>query len=226
MTGIKAQLTFLIVFFSFNFCAQMPTGIIGTGLFMGDKITFQKPVKLASGDVQLLIGVKCINIKYDYEYMAVCNFTSEADYLSSIEQHHNDKRGSSIIEKWKSLPKTVFEPRFEELFIKYSNGIQIYHDTAQRATLIVKVLREDPHYHNETGRKEEVMPYAVFECTFLDIEGYFIARFNLTTYGYFHSKFNGLISYDDGSKLEDSYANGGKMLAQEITKRLNKLKNK
>jgi len=173
--------------------------------------TNQSKIKFASGDVQALKNIRIVHVTYDYEYMAVCSFTSEQDYLDDLKKNNKEIEANRLINEWKQLPKNVLQPKFEESFNRNTStiGMELTNNiTSNQVTLIVKFLKEDPHYH----KKLSSPPYLSLECTFLDAEGYFIARFNIMASG---SHENNLTD-----RFGECYTIAGKLLGKEITKRL------
>ena len=160
-------------------------------------ILIQKKIELASGNVGSLFD-KTIGLKFDYEYMAVCNFESEAAYLENIKKKKRKKKADRLIRKWTAMSKEMLEPNFQSYFNRSGEKIGLFvasDNMPTQGTLIVKVLKQDPHYHGDT-------PPALFiECTFLDGQGFFLARLNLQA-------------------LAECYSRAGRMLANDIVKRV------
>jgi hypothetical protein len=192
-------------------------GVIGGPMAFIPGPNSQKPLKLIEGDLKLISQLNKINIRFDYQYMSVCKFPTEEEYLNDIRKNKSPEKAEKEIENWRQMPKTILEPSFEELFNEHAAeiGLQTCHDTTQ-PTLIVKILREEPHHHQEA----HVPPSHVnFECTFLDAEGYFVARYNLNVHGLNENK-----AAESQQGLKYCFSVAGKMLGKDLTKRIRKIR--
>jgi hypothetical protein len=169
-------------------------------------------IQLASGDVAPLKGLHKINIQFDHEYKAVCSFSSEAAYLEDIRNQVPEKQAEKQIRSWLSLPDSMIAPRFLLYFNKTAAPIGLEgvnnEPFGADATLIVKVLKEDPHPHDSFA-------YTSLQCTFLNKEGYFVARFNILASGSKERKIE--------ERITECYGTAGKMLGKELTKLIRKL---
>lgn len=178
----------------------------------------QEKVELVSGNLDSLKSSKKLRIKYDYETMAVCSYTSEAEFLEAVKTDYEGNLERVDLWEWETFPKNIFEPKFELLFNKYAGkvGYTAYkNDTLDsEATLIVKVLKQEPHFHKNTPRPE---PHVLLECTFLDREGFFVARFNVKAKS---------MGTNLKSGLGGCYAVAGKILAKEFVRQIQKRKAK
>ena len=211
--------TRLIIFFSvlalFNIRAQQNYRIrtyYGGRPGPTIKVTVQKPVELISGEIKPLIGLKTVCVKYDYESMSVCKFPSENEYLEDLRKKYKPKKAEQKIEEWKAMRARTLERRFVVAFNIHTEtiGLVAYNEEHKNVpTLIVKVLRMDPHYHKEN---EAIPPLLFLECTFMDKDGNFIAQFNL--------KSSGSHEPNDEESLGEVFAIGGKMMAKDLVKRV------
>ena len=177
----------------------------------------QQPVLLNSGDVAALSETKRMNIKYDYEVMAVCNFSSQEEYFNNLTKNLDENKALAERGNWEFVHKNSLSPEFEKSFNTHADkiGLELYTNTeAKQPTLVVKVLKEEPFYH-KTG---ECYPYVELECTFLDKEGNFVARLNLRANGELKN------NYGLDKRLGECYKIAGKLLAKDLLKRFKKLK--
>lgn len=201
-----------------HFSLAQPAKLKGSPLtpFDGARVVVNNAVRVTEGDLSYLANVKVIRIEYDYSQKTVCKFPDEEQYLN----HHKEKWSKETYKRfeteWKSLPKEKLEPMFQMYFNRKIavEGIlgKNYADSAE-VTMILQVKTEEPDSHPET---EQRLPYLHAMCTFLNKEGEFIARIQLTAFG----------SRDDrpATRITECYAIAGKMVGGTIVKELRKLR--
>ena len=179
----------------------------------GVHVQIQKKVELLEGEPSSLKKLSLVGIKYNFDSMVVCSFLNQDYYFKDLRENYSEKKAGKMINEWQALPKTLLEPKFEEFFNKNLTKIGIQGSNTiinqDQATLIVKVLEEDPHYH----RGEDYSPpYVVLKCTFLDSEKNLMASFLVKAVGSRESNM--------ADRRAECYAIGAKMLAKEVIKRL------
>lgn len=179
--------------------------------------------KQISGNVKPLKGEKVLNIQYNYDNLIVGSKT-ESDYIDEkVKKYNSDERGKG--DKWKKAwvndRTTRFQPKFEEMFEKYLEDINmIPNENAKDAkyTLLVKTtmiepgwnigLTKKPAFINatliifETNNPDKVIAeYKVLNVRGADVMGY---------------------DFDSGTRISESYAKLGKAFAKFIVKNLKK----
>jgi hypothetical protein len=106
---------------------------------------FSQGVKVLEGDLKPLKGESSIRVEFTYDNMVIGDEqTPEADYKKKKKQELNAKesgRGDSWEKAWIADRKERFEPKFKELFEKYSKK-QI--DSNAKYTLIFNTTRTEP----------------------------------------------------------------------------------
>ena len=111
-------------------------------------------IKLISGDLSVLKGIKKLNVEYDYANMEVGK-KSEREYVADKKESYNKKepgRGDKWEESWISDRSRRFEPRFEEAFNSASN-VQIGIYPKEKYTLIFKTVFTEPGFNIGITRK-------------------------------------------------------------------------
>lgn len=176
------------------------------------RITLNREIKLISGEIQSVKGIGELSIKFDYSTKKVCSFPNDEAFLSHIGNIYSEKKGQKRIHEWKTLPRKQLETKFTDVFNKNAADIGLFakpDTTNSQALLLIKVLHEDPHFHNGV---DGMPPNISLECTFFDKEGEFLLRFTLTAYG---SK-----EKDLTKRFEECYGIAGKMLSRDVTTRM------
>jgi hypothetical protein len=106
---------------------------------------YSQTVKLVEGDLKALKGEKNIRLEFTYDNMVIGDEkTPEADYKKKKKQELDAKesgRGDKWEKAWVADRKERFEPKFTELFEKYSKK-QV--DSNAKYTLIFNTTRTEP----------------------------------------------------------------------------------
>lgn len=215
MKNFKLTISILVISFLFSIGkAQYGYGAYGGGNTL---------VRIESGDVASLKGVKRVNIKYDYSKMGVGAFRNEADYLKKKEEDY--KKEPEKFEKfkagWIDSRKNRYEPKFSEMFNKMGAKIGLSggnYATDAEITLIVETVFTEPGYHIGISKQ----PASVdFICRFEDKDGKELLKYFIkNSIGSSAMGFD----YDAGSRLVESYAKGCKVLMKDLIKQLKKVK--
>jgi hypothetical protein len=150
--------------------------------------------------------------------MGVGKFATEDEYLAKKKEDYNKKepgRGETWERSWKADRKNRFEPRFKELFTKYSD-ITIGDFPEEKYTLIFKTTYTEPGYNIYVSRKNAE----------IDGEAWLVETANpskviakLAVQNCPGRTFGG-DDYDTGLRIEESYATAGKGLGKFIDKQL------
>ncbi len=179
-------------------------------------------ILLVSGDPTVLKGQTEVNLVYDYSALEVGKFPSEQSYKDKKVAEYNKKeagRGDKWVESWERDKTVRYPEKFEELINKGLSGNGIHfaqNNEAAKYTLIVKTKFIEPGYNVGISS----MPAAAnFEYMIVekDKPTNFLAHFS-------HKGVPGAqafgMDFDTGTRISESYAKGGKMLAAFIAKKL------
>ena len=189
-------------------------------LFVGTG--FSQKVMLVSGDLSFLKGQKDLNVEYDFSEFAVGDYNSEGEYKAKKIKEHNSAeagKGDKWSASWENAKTHVYPAKFEELAnaglskggMKVTQG-----NDAASYTLIVKTTFIEPGFNVGVMKK----PAAVsFEYIFVDKKDPSKELAKLTHRLVPGSQFGGN-DYDAGTRIAESYAKGGKMLAATMAKSL------
>lgn len=179
---------------------------------------------LNSGDINTLANVKKINIVYDYSEAGVGAYRKEEDYLKKRGDEMNEKKpgtGDKMRTSWEEAKKGKYEPKFEELFNKTGEDIDMQaknYATDNEVTLTVKTTFIEPGVNVGIYKKPA---YVDMECVFKDKSGKELVSFYVKNS--IGSQAMGF-DYDVSSRLVESYAKAAKMLVGGIKKERKKSK--
>jgi hypothetical protein len=180
-------------------------------------ISFGQKVMLTEGDLSALKGETSMKIEYDYSSMEVGDFNDEGSYTKKKVEEYNAKeagKGDKWLVSWERDKTVRYPEKFEELInksgtIKYSQDAE-----GTKYTLIVKTRFIEPGFNAGVMKR----PAAVsFEYIIVETgnASNVVARMS-------HKLVPGAqamgFDYDTGTRIAESYAKGGKMLAGFITK--------
>ena len=169
-------------------------------------------IKINDGNLSALKSEKTINVEFTYDNMKVGKFDKEDDYLSTKKEEYNKKepgRGDNWAKAWVSDRGFRFEPKFNELFEKYSE-LSIKKDS--KYTLIFHTTFTEPGFNVGVWKKNAE----------INGEAWLVETAN-------HSNVIAKISvekvpgrsfwggdYDTGERIAECYADGGKALGKFI----------
>jgi hypothetical protein len=172
------------------------------------------------GDLTMLVGQTKMLVEYDFNDLDMGKEGSESEYLEKKRTEYNKKeagKGDKYVEGWKKNQKERYEPKFEELFNKTMKGKMDISQSNKDAKykLIVKTLTMYPGFNIgitkwpaycsyafiivETANPDKILSKMVLK----DVVGSQAAGYD----------------FDAGSRLQESYAKAGKMLAGYIKKK-------
>lgn len=180
-------------------------------------ISFGQKIMLTEGNLSALKGEKSMKIEYDYSSLEVGDFSDEASYKKKKTEEYNAKeagKGDKWAESWERDKTVRYPEKFEELInktgtIKYSQDAE---DT--KYTLIVKTKFIEPGFNVGIAKK----PAAVsFEYIVVETGNATKVIAKMSQKFVPGSQAMGF-DYDTGTRIAESYAKGGKMLAGFITK--------
>ncbi len=171
-------------------------------------------VKVISGSVTALKGEKDFLLKYDYSNMKVGKNTEEVYLKEKMEERDKKEPGAGekFKQGWLDNRKNRFEPKFETLFNKYlgekgCSGSQTKSDA--KYTIIIHTV------FTETGYNIGISRYPAYINVEIEIvetaTNKSVAKLEIKKIA--GQDFGGY-DYDVGSRLEESYAKCGKILAK------------
>lgn len=179
---------------------------------------------LLEGDegFDFIVGQPVVNVTYDFSDYGVGDYPSEEDYVNKKVKEGNDKKdgkGDKWKESWYGSRERVYQPKFESLFNKVlsKKGISIEQGEEGVAyTLTVKTTFMEPGFNiGITSRPAAVS----FEYIFTNSDGEVVARLSQRMVP--GSQAMGM-DFDTSTRISESYAKAGKMLAGHIYKKIKK----
>ena len=193
-------------------------------LFVGvAAFSFGQKIVNTSGDakVAFLKGQKAINIEYDYSEMGVGKYKTEEAYLEEKAAERNEKEagsGDKWRDSWVGSRDRVYHTKFEELFNKgvAAKGMKGERGIDAEYTLIVKTTFTEPGFNIGITKKAASInvEYIFVETTNRDNV---LAKF--VQNGVPGAQAMGM-DYDTSTRISESYAKAGKMLAAFLMKAL------
>lgn len=183
---------------------------------------FSQKVMLIEGDLSSLKGIKELNIIYDYSNLEVGDFPSEQAYKDKRIKELNEKeagRGDKWEESWERDKTVRYPEKFEALLIKglSAHGIHAAQNNENATyTLIVKTKFIEPGFNVGVMKKAAAVS---FEYHLVETNNQSTVLAKLS-----HKLVPGAqamgYDYDAGTRIAESYAKSGKMLAAFISKHL------
>jgi hypothetical protein len=200
---MKLKLSFVLVAFL----------VSGFGAVNAQKIV------LESGDGSVIKAEKKLNIEFDYSEFGVGKFPKEADYVKSKKDEYNAKepgRGDKWHESWIGDRKNRFEPKFLELINKglEKKGMMVGSNPDTKYTLVVKTTFLEPGFNVGVMKRPASVSFKYIFYETANPSNVVAVYFQNTVPG---SQFGGY-DFDVGTRVAESYAKGGKMLAAMISK--------
>jgi len=174
-------------------------------------------VKLQDGNINVLKGVKQLNVQFVYDGTTVGK-KSEQDFLADKKADYNKKepgKGDTWEKSWKADRKARFEPRFEEEFQKQSD-IVAGDFPSEKYTLIFKTITTEPGFNIGVMKKNAMIDG---EATLVETANpsHVIAKFSVDNCP--GRTFTGN-NYNTGERLQEAYAVAGKGLGKYLRKEL------
>lgn len=183
-------------------------------LLMTLSISAQR-INVVEGKLNFLKGQRFINIEFDYSDMTVGKTTEEA-YVNEKVSEKNAKEageGDKWLESWTSSRESRYEPKFIDLFSKYS-PVKITPEEEQEYTLIVHTFFTDPGFNVGVMKRPSMVS---FEYIFVETANPDNVVAVLKQERVPGSQAAGF-DYDVGSRIAESYAKGGKSLSKMLAK--------
>ena len=176
-------------------------------------------IKVISGSNSAFANEKVMNIQFDYSSFSVGKFKTEEEYTSSKVSDYNSKepgKGDKWLIGWRDARKTKYEPKFEELLNKelQDKGIVYGANPSAKYTLTVKITFFEPGYNIGISSKPSYVSYEFIyaetanpskEISKLSLEE--VRGANITG-----------LDFDVTMRVSESFAKGGKMLGNYLSK--------
>ncbi len=185
-------------------------------MLLGTTSFAQRPWVI-NGNIEVLNGVKKMNVQYDYSNMQVGR-KSETDYVGEKTEIYNDRqpgKGDKWAKNWVDDRQARFEPMFEVEFNK-RGAIQVGSFPNEKYTLIFRTLRTEPGYNVGIQRRN-----AYIDCQVSIVEtanqNNIICTIQIkncqghTFWG---------MDFDTGERIKEAYATAGRVLAKYFRKNL------
>ncbi len=186
-------------------------------LFAITSSSFGQKVKIKEGNLDFLSGVKELKLEYTYDNMKVGKY-SEAEYVAKKKAEYNKKeagKGDKWVAAWTEDRETRFEPKFEMLFSKFMDKVDVDASPNEDAkyTLILHTYFTEPGYYIGISSAPAM----------INTEAIFVESKN-------HDKVLCLIDmkkapgrsgagFDTGERIKEAYAKTGKSLAKFLLKK-------
>lgn len=172
------------------------------------------------GDLTMLVGQTKMLVEYDFDDLDMGKEGSESEYLEKKRTDLNKKeagKGDKFVEGWKKNQAERYEPKFEELFNKTMKGKMDISQSNKDAKykLIVKTLTLYPGYNVGVSKMPAYVSFAFIIVETANPDKILSKTVVKNVVG---SQAMGY-DFDAGSRLQESYAKAGKMLAAYIKKK-------
>ena len=193
------------------------------GLVFGfSALSNAQKIMLLEGDLGFLKNVTELNVVYDFSALEVGDYPSEKSYKDKRIKELNDKeagRGDKWSESWERDKEVRFPEKFEELLEKglAKNNVKASRNNEGATyTLIVKTKFIEPGFNVGVMSKAAAVS---FEYIFVDKNDETKVLARLSQKMVPGAQAMGM-DFDTGTRIAESYAKGGKMLAAFIIKSL------
>lgn len=182
---------------------------------------YAQRISQKSGSVSALNGQTTLNVEYDYSNFGVGKFENEADFVNKKVEEYNAKeagKGDKWKDGWISAREDRYEPKFEELFNKGAEklGLQVVNGKKDaKYTLIVRTIFVEPGFNIGVMKKPA---YVNFEFDIVETAGR--SKVSEQTLSNVPGTQYAGYDFDIGSRVAESYAKAGKVLAAYLAKEL------
>ncbi len=173
-------------------------------------------IKLIDGDLSPLKSEKSITLAFSYDNMKVGRFNRDEDYINSRTEDLNKKetgRGDSWAKSWVADRNARFEPKFTELYEKYS---VLAPNQNAKYTLIFKTTFTEPGFNVGVMKKNALIDGEAWIVETAN-PSHVIAKISVmkspgrTFWG---------SDYDTGVRIEEAYAAAGKAVGKFLKDKL------
>lgn len=175
---------------------------------------YAQRIRVVEGKVPDLKNEKSVNTEFTYDNISVGKFDKEADYIKTKTEEYNKKeagKGDSWAKKWVDDREYRFQPKFDELFTKYSD---LTIDNNAKYTIIFHTIFIEPGFNIGITRKNAFINGEVLIVETAN-KNKVIAKLSVDKApgnSYWGNDF------DTGERLSETYATAGKALGKFVKK--------
>ncbi len=176
---------------------------------------YAQHVKLLEGNASVLKDEKSVNVEFTYKNMRVGRYDKEGDYITDKTNDYNKKepgRGDTWAKNWVADRKYRYEPKFNELFEKYSEKTV---SPNAKYTIIFNTNFTEPGYNIGISRKSAEINGEAWVVETAN-KNNVIAKIRVEKAP--GKAFWSGNDYDTGDRLAEAYATAGKGLGKFIKK--------
>jgi hypothetical protein len=173
-------------------------------------------VKLTEGDLSPLKSEKSIVLAFSYDNMQVGKFDRDEDYINSRKEELNKKepgRGDTWAKSWVADRNARYEPKFTELFQKYS---VLAPGPNAKYTLLFKTTFTEPGFNVGVMKKNALINGEAWIVETAN-KDHVIAKISVTKSP--GRSFWGA-DYDTGVRIEEAYAMAGRAVGRFLKDKL------
>jgi hypothetical protein len=195
------------------------TCVVIAGMVCLSLSSFAQRIRIKEGDLSPLKGEKSINAEFTYEDLKVGKFNNEQDYINKKTEEYNKKeagKGDHWAKEWVADRKNRFEPKFIELFEKYSDMTVSTAKKEAKYTMIYKTTTMEPGFNVGVMRKNAEIDaeFWILETSSQKV----ICKISVDNAK--GRDFWGA-DFDTGARLAECYADAGKALGKFVKDKAN-----
>jgi hypothetical protein len=173
-------------------------------------------VKLIDGNLSPLKSERSIALAFSYDNMRVGKFDRDEDYINSRRDDLNKKepgKGDAWAKSWVADRADRFEPKFKEMFEKYS---VLAPDQNAKYTLIFKTTFTEPGFNVGVASKNSLIDGEVWIVETAN-QSHVIAKIAVMKSP--GRNFWGS-DYETGMRIEEAYASAGRAVGRFLKDKL------
>jgi hypothetical protein len=193
----------------------LQTGAMAIGIALFSMHADAQHIKLLEGNLDPLKNESKINVEFTYDNMRVGKFDKEEDYINDKKGDYNKKepgKGDTWAKNWVGDRKYRFEPKFNELFEKYSEKTI---NANAKYTLIFHTDFTEPGYNIAITRKSAQINGEAWVVETAN-KNNVIAKIRVEKSP--GKAFWSGNDYDTGDRIAEAYATAGKGVGKFIKK--------
>lgn len=176
-------------------------------------------VKLKSGNLAALKGIKEMNVQYDYSNMTVTTKNKpEAEFIAEKKEDYNKKeagKGDNWATSWVADREKRYKVQFKEEFDKQS-GVTLKEGSDAKYTLIFHTTHTETGFNIGITRRNA---YIDGEATIVETANPSNVIAVITVEDAQGGTFGGY-DFDSGTRLQESYAVAGKYIGKFMKKKI------
>ncbi len=182
---------------------------------------FAQKIVTEAGDLSKLKGESKFKLAYDFSNFAVGKYPNEQEYLAYKKGEYaksDPKKAEDFENGWKAAREKYYQPKFEELINKSSEGKATFlpSSTDAKYTLILKTTFIEPGFNVGVMKQPA---YINVEYIFVETAKPENVVAKLSQKKVPGSQFGGY-DFDASTRIAESYAKAGKMLGGLVVKNL------